>query len=121
MCAAVLFDAQPMIAARADLLRWTCHALLLAHGLRLLSRLVLAMSGRCVKLALLPQSAGPVAAPQMREEPGAAVCALDARWIDRLSPDDVLLQHWWDALTARRHSNPKRTDTLPVARHLEPV
>ena len=38
LCAAVLFEAQPMIAARADLLRATLYALLTAHGFKLLSR-----------------------------------------------------------------------------------
>ena len=110
-----------MIAARADLLRATLYALLLARGFGLLSRLVLATSGRSVKLLLLPQCSGPVASPQSREEPGRTIHLLDPRWLDRLSPDDMLLRHWCDAIIAGGHGQTDVPDRAPVARHLEPV
>ena len=38
LCAAVVFNMQPMIATSTELLRATLHALLLAHGFELLAR-----------------------------------------------------------------------------------
>jgi hypothetical protein len=121
ICAAVVFDAQPMIAARAELLGATLHALLMAHGFRLLSRVVLAMSGRSVQVALLREYAGPMLPPQGREEQGRTVYALDPRWLDRLSPDDMLFRHWCDALVAWRSGDAELPGTAPATRHLEPV
>jgi hypothetical protein len=121
LCAAVLFEAQPMIAARADLLRATLYALLTAHGFKLLSRVLLAMTGRAVHVALLPMCDGPIAAPLSREEPGRTVYTLDPRWLERLSLDDMLLRHWSDALITRRPGQVDLTGAAPVSRHLEPV
>jgi len=121
ICAAVIFEAQPMIAARADLLRATLYSLLLARAFGLLSRLVVATSGRSVKVALLPQCTGPITPPHRQEEPGRTVFLLDPRWLDRLSPDDMLLRHLCDAHNARRHSHVDRPGPVPVSRHLEPA
>jgi hypothetical protein len=121
LCAAIVFDGQPIIAARAELLRRTVYALLVAHGFRLLSRVVLTMSGRSVQVTLLPYVAGPVVPPRMREEQWRTICMLDPRWIERLSPDDMLLQHWWDALVAHRNSRAAQPQAMPAARHLETV
>jgi hypothetical protein len=121
ICAAVLFDAQPLIAARPELLRATVCALLAAHGFRLLSRLVLALSGRNVQVGLLPEQSGQIASPQCREEAGRTIYAVDPRWPERVAPDDMLLHHWCDALIARRPSRAKLPDRAPAARHLEPA
>ena len=121
ICAAVVLDAQPIIAARADLLRGTFYALLMAHGFRLLSRVVLALTGRSVQVGLLPECNGPIAPPAMREQPGRTICTLDPRWLDRLSLDDMLLRHWCDALLARPPGPAAASGTAPVSRHLEPA
>jgi len=121
ICAAVIFEAQPIIATRADLLRATLYSLVLARAFGLLSRLVMATRGRSVKLALLPPGTGPITSPHRREEPGRTVYLLDTRWLDRLSPDDMLLQHLCDAHHARRHSQADRPAAAPISRHLEPA
>ncbi|MGA3397973.1 MAG: hypothetical protein ABSC95_02035 [Acetobacteraceae bacterium] len=120
-CAAVIFEAQPLIAAQAELLRAALYALLTAHGFRLLSRLVLAMSGTTLQVEVLPACAGPIAPPRQREEPGRTIYTLDPRWLDRLSPDDMFLRHWCDALVAQPHRHADAPGIAPVARHLEPV
>lgn len=121
LCASVLFEMQPIIAARAGLLRAALHALLLAHGCNLLSRMVLAMSGRSVQLVLLRDCAGPIAPPRSREEPGRTIYALDERWIDRLSPDDMFFRQWCDALFAQRHEQADLPAAAHTVRHLEPA
>lgn len=121
MCAAVVFDAQPMLAADRELLRGTLYALLVARAFKLLSRVVRAMSGRSLRVVVQPELAGPIAPPRMLAEPGRTICTLDPRWLDRLSPDDTLLRHWCDALIARRESRSDLPGIAPAARHLEPV
>jgi hypothetical protein len=121
ICAAVIFEAQPMIAAHADLLRATVYVLLLAHAFGLLARLVGATSGRNVTVTLLPQCNGPIAPPHRRDELGRTNYMLDSRWLDRLSPDDMLLRHLCDALIARRYGQPGRPDATSASRHLEPA
>jgi hypothetical protein len=121
ICAAIVFDAQPIIAARTDLLRATVHALLIAQAFRLLSRVVLAISGRTVKVVLLLQCPGPIAPPRSIQEPERTIYAVDPRWVDRLSPNDMFLRHWCDALSARQHSHAGLAGTAPVSRQLEPA
>jgi hypothetical protein len=120
LCAAVVFEAQPMIVARAELQRATLHALLTSHGFKLLSRVVLAMSGRRVQVELVPDCTGPVAPPCSLEVAGRTVYRVDPRWLDRLSPGDMFMRHWCDALIDRRHGHPDAA-AAPVARHLEPA
>jgi hypothetical protein len=116
LCAAVVFNMQPMIATSTELLRATLHALLLAHGFELLARLVLAVSGRRVQVVLLPTGTGPIALPRTGEAPDATTFTMDPRWLQRLTPDDVFLRHWCDTLVARRHSD--TPGTAPVTRQL---
>ena len=121
LCASVVLDAQPMIAARKELLVVALHALLVAQGFRLLSGVVMAVSGRGVQVIVLPEQAGPIAPPHVREEPLRTTYVLDPRWLDRLSPDDVFLRHWCDVLTAREPGSLIWADLEPVSRELEPV
>jgi hypothetical protein len=121
MCAAVVLDAQPIIAARKELLVVALHALLVAEGFKLLSRVVMAVSGRNVRVTLLPQDAGPIAPPLVREEPWRTTYVLDPRWLARLTPDDMFLRHWCDVLSAREPGPPVVAEPEPVLRHLEPV
>jgi hypothetical protein len=128
-CAAIVFDAQPLIAARPELLRGMLYALLMAHGFRLLSRVVLAMTGKAVHVALLPVATGPIASPRAQLEPGRTIYTLDPRWLALLSPDDAGFRQWCDALTGQRHysakvsgaASAKAPGGAPAARHLEPA
>ena len=121
LCAAVVFESQPLIAARADLLRAAFHALLVARGFKLLSRLALAISGRGIQLIELSDRAGPVAPPRRREEAGCAIYTLDPRWLDRLSPNDMFLRLWCDTLVAQRHTIAAPVAAAPVPRRLAEV
>jgi hypothetical protein len=121
VCAAVVLEAQPLIAARKELLAAALHALLVAEGFKLLSRVVMAVSGRSVRLVLLPEDAGPIAPPLVREEPWRTTYVLDPRWLARLAPDDMFLRHWCDALSAREAGRAVVAEPEPVLRHLEPV
>jgi hypothetical protein len=121
LCATVVFDAQPMFAACPDLLRTAVYALLMARGFQLLSRLVLAMSGRRVRLVMAPAIAGPTAPPRGREEPGRTTYALDQRWLDRLTADDLLFRHWCDAFITRRQNCTAMPGIAPASRHLAPA
>src|SRR5271156_3972944 len=99
ICATVVFHAQPTISARPALLRATLHALLVAHGFRLLSRVVLAVTGIHVDVTLLPECGGEVEKPRRHDEPRRIALLVDPRWLDDLSPDDQFLEAWCDELT----------------------
>jgi hypothetical protein len=109
LCATVIFETQPLIVARADLLRATMHALLLASGFTLLSRLITAMGGRNVQIMVQKNQTGSIAPPQCREEAGRTVYELDARWLHRLAQDDQYLLDWCDRLMAPRQAVPQAT------------
>ena len=121
VCAAVLFEMQPIIAARTDLLRPALYALLMAHGFRLLSRVALAMSGVATQVVLRQDWTGPVAQPQRTQTAGRTIYVLDPRWLDQLLPDDMFLRQWSDALAARKRDYVERPGPASVPRRLEPV
>jgi hypothetical protein len=121
VCAAVVLEAQPIIAARKELLAVALHALLVAKGFKLLSSVVRAVSGRSVQVILLPEDAGPIAPPLVREEPWRTTYVLDPRWLARLAPDDMFVQHWCDVLSTRETGRAVVAEPEPVLRHLEPV
>ncbi len=122
LCATVMLDAQPIIAARRELLPVALHALLVAHAFKLVSRVAMTASGRSVEVMLLPEEQmGPIAPPRTRKELGRTIYLLDPRWLARLAPDDMFLRHWSDALTARVHSRAVPVAAEPATRHLEPV
>jgi hypothetical protein len=120
-CAAVVFGLQPLIAARPDLLQATLRVLLLARGFRLLSRLVMAVSGRHVTVLLLPPTAGPVASPQPRETGGQTVYELDPRSLDRLASDDAVLRDWCAMLMARPDRDAARAERAFALRNLAAI
>jgi len=70
---------------------------------------------------VLPEQAGPIAPPHVREGPLRTTYVLDPRWLDRLSPDDMFLRHWCDVLTAREPGSLIRADLELVSRELELV
>jgi hypothetical protein len=113
LCAAIVFDMQPLIAARAELLRAVLRALLMAHGFKLLSRVAMAVVGRSIEIVVLPDRAGPIALPRLREEQGRTICTLDPRWLNWLSPDDMFLRQWCDSLMTRRHRQADLPATAP--------
>lgn len=120
LCAAVISKAQPLIAARRELFCATLHALLVAHGFKQLSRLVMAISGRSVQIVVLPEHAG-LAVPPRREGQGYETYALDPNWLTQLSPDDAFLQWWCNALTDRRRSPSDIPAVARSALRLEPA
>ena len=121
LCATVVLGAQPIIAARKELLAVALHALLVAEGFKLLSGVVMAVSGRSVQVILLPEDAGPIAPPLVREEPWRTTDMLDPRWLARLAPDDIFLRHWCEVLSAQDAARAVVAEPEPVLRHLEPV
>jgi hypothetical protein len=121
LCAAVLFEVQPMIAHREELRRALLHALLVAHGFRLLSRLFRALSGRHLTIVLLPDRDGPLAPPSCYEEARDITCTLDPRWIERVSAEDPLLRHWCAMLTAGPVGPPNARNTHRVPLRVEPA
>jgi len=121
LCAAVVLDAQPLIAARKELLAVALHALLVAEGFKLLSSVVMAVSGRSVRVTLLPEAAGPITPPLVGEEPWRTTYTLDPRWVARLAPDDMFLRHWCDVLSAPEAGRAVVAEPEPVLRHLELV
>ena len=111
-CAAVIFQAQPLIAARPVLLRATLHALLAAGQFRLLARLIGAISGRRIELVLLPANADAIGLPRAREGPRHTTYTLDPHWLERLSPDDIFVRHLCNlALPARDAVQPPNQDS----------
>jgi hypothetical protein len=121
LCAMVVLDAQPIIAARKELLRATLHALLVARGFKLLARMVMAVSGHSVQVILLPEDAGPIAPPRVQVEPRRMTYAMDPRWLARLLPDDMFLRDWCDALTARERTRPVPVEPEATRLQLETV
>lgn len=129
LCAAVVLDAQPLIAARTTLFRVALHALLLAQGFKLLARLVMAVTGRSIQVSVLPEAplgvTGPIAPPHVRPPPRhttpRTTYALDPRWLAQLTPDDMFLRQWCDALIAGEPPQPVPAKPEPAARHLETV
>jgi hypothetical protein len=121
LCATVVLGAQPIIAARKELLAVALHALLVAACFKLLSSVVIAVSGRRVQVILLPKDAGPIAPPLVREDPWRTSYVPDPRWLARLASDDMFLRHWCDVLSAREAGRAVVAEPEPVLRHLEPV
>jgi len=115
-CAAIVFEAQPAIAACPGLLRATLHALLLARGCKLLARLVLAVSGRRVQVAVAERSAGPAVPPRRIETPEGMLHAVDSNWIAAVAPDDAAFQAWCAGLLGQRA---QRRDADPAAVDVE--
>jgi hypothetical protein len=106
LCAIVIFQVQPLMTARKDLIRITLHALFVARGFNLLSRFVMAMSGADVQIKLLPLHGRTAASSHCCEQRGRRIYAVDPGWLARLSPDDALLRRWGDALAEGCLSSP---------------
>lgn len=100
LCAAVIFENQPLIAVRRDLLHRTFQALVLARGFGLLSRLVMAISGGDVQVAVLPDGAPAAIAPTRSAGNGRIIYALDASGWDRFSSDGERVRRWSAELVA---------------------
>jgi hypothetical protein len=109
ICATVFFHTQPLVLARPDLLKATVHALLVAHGFRLLSRLVMSINGRRLDVTVLPECAGDVEEPRIRDEPHRTGMLIDPRWLEQLTPDNSFLGDWCDALNAHTSSGANPT------------
>jgi len=121
LTATVVFHAQPLIASRPALLRATLHALLMARGFRLLSRVVISITGNRVDVTLLPECSGAIEAPRRYDEARRIALLVDPRWLDRLSADDPFLVSWCDALTAREPGSIGSSGPTPRPRQLEPT
>jgi hypothetical protein len=100
-CAAAVFAAQPLVAARPKLLRAILYTLLATHSFQLLSRFVLAIGGSTVEVTLYPGCRGRVEQPGHRLESRCIRLIQDQRWLDSLSNDDLFLIRWCDALIAK--------------------
>ena len=102
MCAAVLFSVQPILGRNRQLLSALLYALLTAHGFKLLSRLVQAMSGRRLHVVLTADGGRAVRPPVCYEESRDVNCTIDAGWLVRLDADDPYLRRWSAALAVGR-------------------
>jgi hypothetical protein len=121
MCATVVFQSQPLIASRPSLLRATLHALLVTHGFRLLSRVIIAITGYRVDVTLLPEPMGAVEQPRRHDEARRICLLVDPRWLDDLSLDDGFLVGWCKELTAREPGSIGMSGLSPDPRQLEPI
>jgi hypothetical protein len=112
--AALISQAQPLIAASPVLLRAALHALLVARQFRLLTRLIGAISGRRIELLLLPADADPIGLPRAREAPRQTTYTLDPHWLERLSPDDIFVRRLCNlALPVQAASAVREVDQPP--------
>lgn len=101
LCSVVLHEMQPVLARRPELLARLMHALLVSYSIRLISCLVMALTGRRMRiLLLLPQAPGSAAPPNWHEETWETVLTVDPRWLGELSRDDAFLRLWCEALAA---------------------
>lgn len=121
LCAAVVFKAQPIIAARQDLLRAVLHALLVAQAFTLLSRVVIAMGGGRIEVEVLPERARPSTPPCSRKGLRGTIYTVDPRWLAQLAPDDVFLRRWCNLLISERRSRPDAVATASSRSRLEPA
>ncbi len=100
MCAAIVFDAQPMLTERADLLRDTIAVLLTARSFQLLSRLVASVSGYTTDVRICRDLSGAIAPPEGTWDGQRMTLTLDPRWLDRIPGDDAFLRRWSELLIA---------------------
>ncbi len=122
ICAAAIFDAQPLISARVTLLRTTLYALFAARGFKLLSRVMMAIGGSSVVVTVVPDGAGLAEVPRCHDELGRIALLVDTAWLDHLSPDDPFLRHLCDALVTGKKGDIGRTGNNPAAPgQLEPL
>ena len=126
LCAAVVLENQPLIAARRDLLHRTFEALIITRGFRLLSRLVMAISGGDVQVTVLPDGGPAVVSPSRSEGNGRITYALDASSWDRLSSDGERVRRWSAELVASTLApidtqHQEVASTAPAPFSLEPV
>lgn len=119
ICAAVVLEAQPLLATHKELLLAAVHAMLLAHSFKLLARVVAAITGRRIQMVLLPERTGQIASPDIQADRQRAVCFLDPRWLEQLSEDDIFLRHLCDSLIVSGQSDAKLVGPAPAALHPE--
>lgn len=118
LCASVLFEIQPLLARRKALLRATVLALLVSQGFKLLTRVVVALSGQRIRVVLTLDSSRQAMAPRCREEPQEIIYTVDPRWLTRLTDEDPFLRGWCDTLASGQASYGGRT--MPSRARLSP-
>jgi hypothetical protein len=118
LCASVLFEIQPLLARRKALLRATVLALLVSQGFKLLTRVVVALSGQSIRVVLKLDSSGQMVPPRCHEEPQETIYTIDPRWLTRLTDEDAFLRGWCDALARGQASYGGRT--VPSRARLSP-
>ena len=121
LCATVIFQAQPLMATRPDLLRATLHALLVARGFKLMSNVVRSVSGRGVDVTLLPDGMDQLEPPRCYEESQRFAVVLHPQWLASLSSDDPFLKRWCDALVTGERPDAPLGARVPASSQLEPV
>jgi hypothetical protein len=98
LCASFVYEAQPLIVARTGLLRTTIYALLVVHGFRLLSHVVMAINGCIAQVTLASYGMGQIKLPEIYLEARRIYLPLDPRWLDSLSVEDLFLCRLCEAL-----------------------
>lgn len=98
LCAAAIFDHQPLITARKGLLRLALYTLLISEAFKLISRLVVAMTGSRLLVDVRCSSDMPAVPHYTKQTVDQIMCEVDPRWLGNLSSDDDFLDHWSVAL-----------------------
>jgi hypothetical protein len=102
LCASVLFDIQPLLARRKTLLRTAVLALLVSQGFRLLTRVVVALTGHRIRVVLELQTGTEIGQPRFQEETQEILFTVDPRWLAQLTGGDPFLLGWCEALAGGR-------------------
>ena len=95
--------------------------MLIANSFRLISRVILALNGCNIRLLLASTAVGPVTPVRTREQGRLTIYHLDPRWIENLSPDDVVLEQWGVSLRQGSRQPHSYVPTPPVPYVLEHV
>jgi len=100
LCASALLDAQPLLARSERQLRIAVTALLLSGCFKLLSRLVAALTGNSVRVALVQSRRASDAPLRCHEDMQGPIVMVDSRWLADLSVSDPFLVGWCQELAS---------------------
>jgi hypothetical protein len=99
-------------------LRATVQVLLVSQGFRLLTRVVVALTGQRIRVVLKLDGIGPMTPPQCHDEAHETIYTIDPRWLVRLTDEDAFLHGWCDALAGGQARYGGRT--VPSRARLSP-
>lgn len=121
LCAAIVLKAQPLIAARSDLWQAAVYALLIARAFRLLSRLVMAVTGRPIEIVLLPAHGATLTKPSRNDQRERTIYSVDPRWLEQLTPGDAAFVEWCNFLVDWTYDHREGAGARSRHLRLEPI